>query len=307
MPAWAVRDGKRVPLSPGDAVTTAQEVETAAGAALVMRLPEGSLVRLGEKTRLGVQRLEVSGADGRTAVRSGLKLFDGFFRFATTAVAKVAGQREIEVSLRTATIGIRGTDFWAMTDDAHDAACLFEGKVDLATRDQGALTLDKPTAFWARFFAQPVQPVGNATPDELAKFLQSTELLPGQGVAVVGGRWRVVAAAVGSDAAAQALAARLALGFRGDGTGIEDDGVAEARRTGMAADHFAFKRIEATAEGDELRLAGNSGLLDRRHGLFRHGCCQERRRRGGRGQSVPRRTKSRDRSCGHGRSPAIRW
>ncbi len=260
MPAWAVRDGKRVPLSPGDAVTTAQEVETAAGAALVMRLPEGSLVRLGEKTRLGVQRLEVSGADGRTAVRSGLKLFDGFFRFATTAVAKVAGQREIEVSLRTATIGIRGTDFWAMTDDAHDAACLFEGKVDLATRDQGALTLDKPTAFWARFFAQPVQPVGNATPDELAKFLQSTELLPGQGVAVVGGRWRVVAAAVGSDAAAQALAARLReAGYPAQirAKDVQGKRVHEVRINGLAtrADASAVLGRIASVEGVRGRVA----------------------------------------------------
>ncbi len=209
MPAWTTRSGQRVPLSPGDAVTTADEVETAGAAALVLRMPEGSLIRLGEKTRLGIQRLEVNPADGHTAVRSELKLFDGFFRFATSAVAKAVGQREIDVSLRTATIGIRGTDFWSMTDAVHDAACLFEGKVDLATRDQGALTLDKPTAFWARFFDQPVKPVGNATPDELAKFLASTEMQPGKGVAVEGGRWRVVAATVSAAAAATALAARL--------------------------------------------------------------------------------------------------
>lgn len=209
MPAWTRRAGQRQPLSPGDAVSTAQEVETAAGAGLLLKLPEGSLVRLGEMTRLGVQRLEVNTADGRTAVRSELRLFDGFFRFATSAVAKVAGQRQIDVTLRTATIGVRGTDFWSMTDAEHDAACLFEGKVALATRDQGALVLDKPTAFWARFFNQPVKPVGNATPDELAKFLESTELVPGKGVAVVGGRWRVVAAAPGSDAAARALATTL--------------------------------------------------------------------------------------------------
>ncbi len=209
MPAWVNRNGQRVALSPGDSVTTAEEVETAAAAGLVLRLPEGSIIRLGEKTRLGIQRLEVNPADGYTAVRSELKLFDGFFRFATSAVAKVVGQREIDVNLRTATIGIRGTDFWSMTDEKHDATCLFEGRVDLATRDQGALTLDKPTAFWARFFDKPVQPVGVATPEELAKFLKSTEIQPGKGVAVEGGRWRVVAAAPSSDKAAAALAARL--------------------------------------------------------------------------------------------------
>lgn len=209
MPAWINKAGQRIPLSPGDAVSTAQEVETAPGAALVLKMPEGSIVRLGEKTRLGVQRLEVDPSGGYTAVRSELKLFNGFFRFATTAVAKAVGQREIDLNLRTATIGIRGTDFWSMTDEQHDATCLFEGKVDLATRDQGALTLDKPTAFWARFFDRPVQPVGNATPDELNKFLKSTEIQPGKGVAVAGGRWRVVAATAPTASAAAELAAML--------------------------------------------------------------------------------------------------
>lgn len=256
MPAWTTRDGKRRPLSPGDTVSTSQEVETASSAALVLRLAEGSLVRLGEKTRLGVQRLEVNEADGRMAVRSELKLFDGFFRFATSAVAKVAGQREIDVSLRTATIGIRGTDFWSMTDADHDAACLFEGKVDLATRDQGALTLDKPTAFWARFFNQPVKPVGNATPDELAKFLKSTELTPGKGVAVVGGRWRVVAAAAASDAAAQALATRLRTeGYPAQVRAKEIQGkkLHEVRINGFATREDAASILERIAGLDGVR------------------------------------------------------
>ncbi len=209
MPAWTEKDGKRYPLSPGDAVSAAQTVETARAAGLVLRMPEGSLVRLGEITQLKVQKLEVSDTNGLIAVRSDLRLLEGFFRFVTSAVAKIVGQRELNVSVRTATIGIRGTDFWAMTDDKHDATCLFEGTVALNTRDQGVLKLDKPTAFWVRLFDQPVKPVGNATPDELNKFLQSTEVQPGQGVAVVGGRWRVVAATQNRGASAAVLQRQL--------------------------------------------------------------------------------------------------
>ena len=74
--------------------------------------------------------METSREDGRIAVRSELKLLDGFFRFATTAVAKAVGDRTINVTLRTATVGIRGTDFWSMTDEEHDAACIFQGRID---------------------------------------------------------------------------------------------------------------------------------------------------------------------------------
>ena len=54
-----------------------------------------------------------------------------------------------------------------------------------------------------------MQPVGNATPDQLNKFLASTELQPGRGIAVQGGRWRVVAAAAPRKPQAEALARRL--------------------------------------------------------------------------------------------------
>jgi hypothetical protein len=205
MPAWVVTPDGRRPIEPGAQISSAQEIQTAEGAALAMRLPEGSVVRLGEATRLAVERLSVDPSTGRTALNSRMRLFDGFFRFATSAVAKVAGERRIEVQLRTATIGIRGTDFWSMTDAEHDAACLFEGNISLATRDQGELSLAQPTAFWARFFNQAPRAVGVATPQELQKFLASTEMQPGRGVAVLGGRWRVVAATLRSQDAATSL------------------------------------------------------------------------------------------------------
>ncbi|MFM2112546.1 MAG: hypothetical protein RLZZ271_1206, partial [Pseudomonadota bacterium] len=161
-----------------------------------------------ESSRLGIQRLQTGIEAGQVQIQSQLKLYGGMFRYATSAISKVLGNRRIDLALRTATVGIRGTDFWCMTDEAHDAACLFEGKVDLATRDQGDLVLDKPTAFWARFFDKPVQPVGNATPQQLNTFLSSTELKPGTGVMVESGAWSVT---LNTDTAANArqLAADL--------------------------------------------------------------------------------------------------
>jgi hypothetical protein len=209
MPAWVARADQRLPLAPGDGIGTAQEIQTGAGGALAFRLPDGSLIRIGEKTHLGVQQLRATEVQGQIEVTSQLRLLDGFLRFVTGAAAKVAGQRQISVQLRTATIGIRGTDFWAMTDTEHDAACLFEGRVALDTREQGLLELAQPTAFWARFFDQPVQPVGQATPAQLGKFLASTEAQAGQGVAVVDGRWQVVALSSKDSRAALRLAGRL--------------------------------------------------------------------------------------------------
>lgn len=205
LPAWVTRAGKREPLAPGETVTTAHVLETGAGAAAVLSLPEQSVIRLGEKTRLEVLQWHAAMGDDGLGVQSRLRLAAGFFRYIGGAVSGLLGRREIGLELQSAAIGIRGTDFWSMTDAEHDAACLFEGRIEIAAREQGLLVLDRPTAFWARFFKQGPQPIGNATPHQLATFIGSTEIRPGSGVMLVGGRWRIVYASATAAAAAQLI------------------------------------------------------------------------------------------------------
>jgi hypothetical protein len=192
MPAWAEGKNWRRAIAPGSMVLANETIETGAGAGLVLSLAEGSVIRLGEKTRLGVNALQVNSENGMSQIDSKLKLFQGFFRFATSAVSKIVGQRKVELQLASSTAGIRGTDFWAMSDEVHDAACIFEGRIDINTPNQGTVSLSEPTAFWSNFFDKPAEPAGKATPQQLQKFLNSTELTPGSGVATITGKWRVV-------------------------------------------------------------------------------------------------------------------
>lgn len=196
------------PLAPGEIVTSAQVLETGAGAAAVLRLPEQSAIRVGENTRLEVLQWQAAKGGEGLEVQARFRLVAGFFRYVGGAVSSLLGRRELSLELQSAAIGMRGTDFWSMTDGEHDAACSFERRIEVATRDQGTLVLDKPTAFWARFFRQGPQPIGYATPEQLAGFIESIAIKPGSGVAVVGGRWRIIYAA-GSAAAAGQLMARL--------------------------------------------------------------------------------------------------
>lgn len=214
MPAWLDRDGRRHPLAAGDLVSAPQVIETGVGAALVMGLPEGSQVNLGEKSRLSVASLAQDRVEGIVGVRADLRLFEGFFRFATSAVSRVTGRRAVSLTLRTTTVGVRGTDFWSMTDAQHDAVCLFEGQVALDTRDQGSLSLDLPGAFWTRVFDRAVQPVGVATPEQLAGFIASSALKAGQGIAVAGGAWQVRLTRTSDSRAAMNLAGTVrAVGY----------------------------------------------------------------------------------------------
>lgn len=209
-PAWLERDGRLTPLAAGQPIRSGDVIVSGAGSRVLVGLADGSQIKLGSDGRFALDKINVHGNAGSTAIDASLRLLKGFFRYSSSTLGKLTGKRNIDLRVSTATIGIRGTDYWAMTDELHDAVCVFDGKVEVATRDQGTLTLDQPTAFWARFFEKPPQPVGVATPTELARFIATVEPVPGDGMTVANGRWRLVAAAEpkGTDARAIANALR---------------------------------------------------------------------------------------------------
>ena len=71
------------------------------------------------------------------------------------------------------------------------------------------IVLDKPGAFWVVFTGEPEKPAGQATPDQLAKFIGQAEMQPGQGILLQGGRWRTVAGSLSSVTQASTLRSRL--------------------------------------------------------------------------------------------------
>jgi hypothetical protein len=208
-PAWIEQNGQKIPLAPGMAIHAADAVVSGDDARVLFELPDGSEMKLGQKARFSISKLATTSVPGGVNMDVGLSLLVGRFRYATSAISKLTSKRNVTLKLSTATIGIRGTDFWAMTDKERDAACLFEGKIEVATAEQEIVPLDKPTAFWNHYFDKPPQPAGNATAEELAQFLGWVEIAPGTGVAVQGGRWRLIAGAEKNAGDAQALGKAL--------------------------------------------------------------------------------------------------
>jgi hypothetical protein len=243
-PAWLDRNGKLTPLSPADGVRSSDTVVSGSGSRVMLGLADGSQIKLGSEGRFAIEQLSIQN----------FKLIKGFFRYSSSALGKLSGKRNIDLKVSTATIGVRGTDYWAMTDAAHDAVCVFDGKVEVATQDQGVINLDQPTAFWARFFDKPSQPAGNATPAELARFIASVEPVPGNGVAIVNGRWRIVAAAETTATAAQAINKSL----REQGYPAE-----VARNHGLNEVRINYFASRTDAEATLKRLTAQEGLTGR--------------------------------------------
>jgi hypothetical protein len=210
LPARVERLGQSRAAEPGAVLRAGDKAVTAADARMLLRMSDRSTIRLGESSEFLVQTLERTPQDGASHLRTGFKLITGVFRYATDYSSKAVGNKtELNLELATATVGIRGTDFWAMTDADHDAVCVFEGHVAVERGAKPTIDLQKPGAFWVVFTNQPEKPAGQATPDQLAKFIGQAEMKPGSGVLLQGGQWRLVAASGASGTDAGALRDRL--------------------------------------------------------------------------------------------------
>lgn len=201
-PAWLERDGYSVPLVPGTALRAQDGLRTGANARAVVRLGEGSTVKLGENARFRIERVE-----NRGIFRAALAVLGGAFRFTTRAIAK-AQRRDVTIKVTSITAGIRGTDVWGKSTNERDLVCLLEGHVSVAAQGHEPVTLDDPGAFYQqpRGGEPAVAKVDQAQIDIWSK---ETEIAREGASARVGGAWRVIASKFETRDRALDLRARL--------------------------------------------------------------------------------------------------
>ncbi len=201
-PAWIERGGRTAPLSPGIALRASDTLRTGKNARLVLRLGEGSTVKLGERARFVIERVEPRGV-----FRAALRVLAGALRFTTAALGKHR-RRDIEIRVRNVTAGIRGTDVWGKSTEARDLVCLLEGRVEVGSEGHAPVTLDTPRAFYQK--PRDGEPrVSRVDEKQVAIWSAETEIAADGPAARVGGRWRVVASRFTLRAPALALNRRL--------------------------------------------------------------------------------------------------
>ena len=127
LPAWITRDGKRQPLAIGTELRSNDEVATGGNSRLLVRLGDGSVVKLGASGKLKLSDLVQRRKEGFIAAT--LKVLEGAFRFTTEAAVKNRGTRDITVQFPTVTAGIRGTDIWGKNLGDKEVLVLIEGKI----------------------------------------------------------------------------------------------------------------------------------------------------------------------------------
>ncbi len=195
-PAWRDRDGRSMPLEPGMEIKSGDVLRTGAGARAYLMLAEGSRVKLGESARF---TLHSRSLQPEKAFRAALDVLAGAFRY-TTGKLRKAMPRDVAIRVGTATIGVRGTDVWGRTDKDGDLVALLEGRIEITRAGQSTEMAEPMT-----FYDAPAGKAAEVKPldaEVFARLARETEIVAGDGAAGLKGKWKVVAGAAPTQAAA---------------------------------------------------------------------------------------------------------
>ncbi len=208
-PAWVERSGAREPLTTGMQLNDKDRIHTGGGARVVLRMAEGSAVKLGENTTLALDNLaDKKNSKGDTAVSASLDVVKGAFRFTTGIFTKARGERDVSVRIATVTAGIRGTDVWGRSTADQDIVCLLEGKISVQHGGK-EFAMSEPLQFFIAPRNAPPKPISFVTRQQVDEWSAETEISEGQGATRAGGTFRVEIMRTADQSAARELEAKL--------------------------------------------------------------------------------------------------
>ena len=255
MPAWVERGTDKIPLAPGMALRDSDRVRTGDNARILLRMAEGSTVKLGEKGSLLLDNMRMQRKENVFAAT--MKVFEGAFRFTTNVLVKYRGRREVEVTIAAVTAGIRGTDLWGKAAPDRDIVCLIEGIIEVRRGADAPLIMDQPLMFYIAPKDKPALPVAPVPKEQLEQWATETEIQAGRGASRRGGKWKVLLATV--DTQAEALKIYDAVRAAGYAAEIRPQGEAGKHTYDLRLSQLPSK-AEAQALADALR--GKMGVAE---------------------------------------------
>lgn len=249
-PAWLDRGGLTVPVAVGTALQAGDVLRTGSSARLLLKLDEGSLVKLGENARFTIEKAQ----QARGGVyEAALNVATGAFRFTTQAASK-ANERDVIIKLgMNATIGLRGTDLWGRGRDDKDIVCLIEGKIDVTGNNGKTLRLDQPRQMFSSTRSAPPEPPTTIDLQQLGAWAAETEIDYGKG-SKTGGEWKVVIDGFASRDEARAATRKLRENGYPAENGANNTVVIDKFDTELAAKLLSLQ-LKAGSGFKELRVA----------------------------------------------------
>jgi hypothetical protein len=262
MPAWLTHDGKRQPLALGAQLKNGDIITTGEGSRVLLRLGEGSVVKLGENARFDLNDMSQTRDHKQERFSATLGVRQGAFRLTTPPGVKSRGARSIDVRFPSLTASIGGTDIWGKAADDGEVVALIEGKINLTRKGDAPVIMAEAKTVYVAPADGPPRPVTAITLAQLNAYAQETELQPGSGGIGKVGNYKIYAARTPNQEEALAIYERL-----------RDAGYAAAIQPGISGGKQVYQvRIvgfltEADGVAVAVKLRVQLGLQDVRVSL----------------------------------------
>jgi hypothetical protein len=178
------------PLAPGMELKSGDRVNTGAKSRLVVKLADGSTIKLGEQGSIFFDRMGIR--DGKV-FEAAIFAAEGAFRLAADSLGKYVAERELSVAVNNVNVGVRGADLWGKSTSNNQIVALIHGNIEVAPPGETPFTMDQPLSFYA-LEGTVSQPVETVAPDRLSEWAAETEAEPGHGLASRTGKWKITVA-----------------------------------------------------------------------------------------------------------------
>ncbi|GMR00795.1 MAG: hypothetical protein BMS9Abin19_0133 [Gammaproteobacteria bacterium] len=246
MPAWYDRGGRTYPLKAGTKIYSGDIIRTGRKSRVLIRMQEGSIIKLGEDTKLNINTLTPpQQEEGPFAAL--LRVTRGAFRFTTTELGKNR-KRNVDIKIGAVTVGIRGTDIWGRSSPDEDLFALLEGKVAVQRDGETEFIMQDKLSYILAPKGQPTTAVTPIDLDELSDWAKETEPQQGRGIITIDGEWAVNMMSLQSASAAAQLQQKL-----------NDGGYATAvQQTQISGKTWLRVRIEGFATRQDANIFASS-------------------------------------------------
>jgi hypothetical protein len=190
LPAWLIRDGQREPLTAGTELKARDEIATGSNSRLLLRLGDGSLVKLGENGWLQIAKLAQRQA--KNFLSATLRVFAGAFRF--TTAPESGTEREVTVQFATLIARLNAADIWGKKLADREVLVLIDGKVSVARVPEKSVEPPLEMKDALTFLQAPRSGAGKIEPvqiEQLKIWAAETEIPDGGGALRRGGLWKL--------------------------------------------------------------------------------------------------------------------
>lgn len=190
MPIWVEQDGVSSPLAPGARLRTTDVVTTGEGGRLLLKLDDGSLVRLGENAQLVLDDLK-SRKDMLDDAHIALSVKKGSFRLKTGGLKKNQA-RVVNITLGRLGVSGQRMDVWGRVADERDLLVLVaKGRVEVEHNSGKQVTLSRAKTFVDAPEEGSMSNAEKVASGDYRSWIAQTGLQTGRGVATRKGRWKV--------------------------------------------------------------------------------------------------------------------